>query len=105
MRRTASDFSRTIRRYSVGGQVSEAIIMVRRAIVSQDARVSSIIFGARETGGKSFDCLVLRRFTTASLRSHPLGSHRQTKAVHDAAAFGDGTYVHDRPSASVAMIT
>ena len=36
-------------------------------------RLSSIIFGGRKTGGKSLDCLVLRRFTTPSLKSRSAG--------------------------------
>lgn len=105
VRRIASDFSRTIRRYSAGEQVPQAIIIVRRAIVSQDARVSSIIFGARKTGSKSFGCLVLRRFTSA-LTHVPLDRRSsrdkqrrsialplfqpETKAVYDPPTFRDG---------------
>lgn len=105
VRRIASDFSRTIRRYSAGEQVPQAIIIVRRAIVSRDARLSSIIFGARKTGSKSFDCLVLRRFTSALTHVALDGARRQTnqrrsiallllqpetEAVHDPPSFRDG---------------
>ena len=77
VRRIASHFSLTIRRYSTGKQVPQAIIMVRRAIVSQEASVSSIIFGAREAGPSNIKCFVLRRFIRSSLRLHLIGAHRE----------------------------
>src|SRR5215831_64427 len=44
----ASAFSRTIRRYSSGEQAFWAIRRVRRAIVSQDTSISSVIITGSE---------------------------------------------------------
>ena len=60
----AATFSATMRRYSAGEQVPRAIIMLRRAIVSQDAAANSIIMM-----GSGGGCLCLRRF----MRRHTYG--------------------------------
>jgi hypothetical protein len=52
MLRDAAIFSSTMREYSARVQVPSAIIRLRRAIVSQEAKASSAIIKGRGGGGR-----------------------------------------------------